>query len=60
MRKWERHKRELRIWFEELFPKDNPTKLGLRPSRSNRSSALIIWVEWEKILEEVIKEYEKN
>jgi len=49
-KKWKELREELREEFEELFPKDECAKLGLHPSRSHRSEALVLWSQWEIIL----------
>ena len=43
-------KEELRSEFETLFPKDPEASEGIRPSKSRRSEALVLWAKWEIIL----------
>jgi hypothetical protein len=49
---------ELREGFEVLFPKDQEAIDGIRPSKSNRSAALLLWAQWEIILKKVMQDYE--
>lgn len=39
----------LREEFDDLFPKDQEAIDGIRPSKSNRSAALVLWAEWNRI-----------
>lgn len=36
---------ELRNLLDEHFPKDKEAEMGIRPSKSNRSSAIVLWGE---------------
>ena len=47
---WEKMIEELRDEFEDLFPKDIEAIQGIRPSKSNRSSGLVLWGKWHLIL----------
>ncbi len=47
---WTKDLEELREEFEELFPKDKEASKGIRPSKSNRSAALVLWSRFEMIL----------
>ena len=58
--KWEKMRENLREEFEELFPKDIEATLGIRPSKSHRSQALVLWAKWEMILKEAIANSRKE
>jgi hypothetical protein len=55
--KWEKEKEKLRDKFEELFPKDKEATLGIRPSKSNRSAALVLWAEWELLTRNLLSDF---
>ena len=55
MEKWEQMREDLRNEFEDLFPKDQEALDGIRPSKSNRSSALVLWAKWELILKTALE-----
>lgn len=49
---------EEREKFEELFPKDIEAKLGIRPSKSNRSAALVLYADFNFIIKQAVKQTE--
>ncbi|MEK6883218.1 MAG: hypothetical protein AABY22_26565 [Nanoarchaeota archaeon] len=53
---FEEMKEELRSEFEDLFPKDQEAIDGIRPSKSNRSAALLLWAKWELILQQALSD----
>lgn len=53
---WKKDVEVLREEFEELFPKDEEAKRGIRPSRSNRSAGLFLWAKWKMITDKAIDE----
>ena len=53
---WEKMREELREEFEELFPKDIEATMGIRPSKSNRTSALVLWAKWQLIVYKAVDE----
>jgi len=57
---WKNMKENLRLEFEELFPKDECAKLGLHPSRSHRSEALVLWSQWELILKVALSQQQEQ
>ena len=55
-KKWQTMKDELRDEFEDLFPKDKEAIYGIRPSKSNRTSALVLWAKFELIIKQAIED----
>lgn len=53
---WQEMKEDLRDEFEDLFPKDQEAIDGIRPSKSHRSEALVLWAYWEIILKAAISQ----
>ena len=53
---WRKMKEDLREEFETLFEKDQEAIDGIRPSKSNRSAALVLWGRWEMILQAALDE----
>jgi len=51
---------EEREKFEELFPKDIEASLGIRPSKSNRSAALVLWADFHYIIKYAVTQTEAN
>lgn len=49
---------EEREKFEELFPKDIEASMGIRPSKSNRSAALVLWADFHFIVRQAVKQTE--
>lgn len=49
---------EVRNEFEVLFPKDQEAVEGIRPSKSNRSSALMLWARLMMVIDKMRVEYE--
>ena len=48
---WKKMREDLRDEFEDLFPID-----GIRPSKSGRSPALVLWAKWELVLRRAIEQ----
>lgn len=57
---WEKDVKNLREELDELFPKDQEAIDGIRPSKSNRSAALVLNAKWHSILLKSNEEWRKK